>query len=117
MRNPTFSITLSHPRTVRSGEPYDLYATVTNTSQTPANLVSVSLDPRSISGAQLISEPTVAFPTLPPGQSALAKFSLLAQQTGDVTFTSFNTDPGLSGRVQLRTGIGERDIPLAPNAI
>ena len=39
VRNPTFSVTLAHPRTIRSGEHYDLYATVTNTSQTAANLV------------------------------------------------------------------------------
>ena len=57
VRNPTFSVTLAHPRTVRAGEPYELYATVTNTSRTAANLVSVNLDPRSISGAQLLSDP------------------------------------------------------------
>ena len=117
VRNPTFSITLAHPRTVRSGERYDLYATVTNTSLTVANLVSVNLDRRSVSGAQLASDETVEFPTIAPGQSATARFTLVSQQTGEVTFSSFTSDPGLTGRFQLRTGIGERGIPLAPNAI
>src|SRR5437773_343436 len=117
VRNPTFSITLSHPRTIRSGEPYDLYATITNTSQTTANLVSVNLDSRSASGAQLISPETVQFDTLPAGQSATAKFSLVAHDTGDITFSSFTSDPGVTGRFQLRTGIGERGAPLAANAI
>ena len=70
VRNPTFSVTLAHPRTIRSGEPYDLYATVTNTSQTAANLVTVNLDPRAISGAQLLSDPAVTFDTIAPGQAA-----------------------------------------------
>lgn len=117
VRNPTFSITLSHPRTVRSGESYNLYATVTNTSRSVANLVSVNLDSRSISGARLSSDETVLFDTIAAGQSATAKFTLVSQQTGDVTFSSFTSDPGLSGRIQLRTGVGERDIPLSPNAI
>ena len=115
--NPKFSITLSHPRTVRSGEQYDLFATVTNTSQLPANLVSVNLSSLSISGAQLISDETVGFETLEAGEAKTAKFTLIAQQTGDVTFSSLTTDDGLSGQFLLRTGIGERGIPLSPNAI
>lgn len=41
VRNPDFSISLAHPRTIRVGETYELFATVTNTSRTPGNLVSV----------------------------------------------------------------------------
>lgn len=117
VRNPKFSLTLSQPSTVNTGEQYDLYATVTNTSQTPANLVSINLDPRSISGAQLISNPTVTFNTIPPGSSGTAKFTLTAQQTGSVTYTWFTSDDGLSGAFQLRTGVGERGITLSPNSI
>lgn len=118
VRNPEFFITLSHPRTVRSGEPYQLYATVTNTSaNTPANLVSVSLDRRAVSGAQLVSDETVTFPTLMPGDSATATFNLIAQKTGSVDYSSFTSDNGLSGDFHLRTGVDERGVPLAPNAI
>ena len=67
VRNPTFAVTLAHPRTVRSGEPYAIYATVTNTSRTPANLVTINLDPRSIAGAQLLSDASVTFTTIAPG--------------------------------------------------
>ncbi|MCI0438180.1 MAG: hypothetical protein L0177_03510, partial [Chloroflexi bacterium] len=117
VRNPTFDLTLGHPRTVRSGEPYDLFATITNTSLSPANFVSVNLDPRSISGAQLVSEDSVVFETLGPGESGTARFRLVAQQTGDVTASSFTAGEGISGSFQLRTGIGERGVPLAPNVI
>lgn len=117
VRNPTFSVTLAHPRTIRSGEPYDLYATVTNTSQTIANLVSVGLEPRAISGAQLLSDPTVTFETLAPGQAVTAKFRLVAQKTGSVTFSSFTGEASSGGGIQLTTGIDERGVALAPNAI
>ena len=56
VRNPTFSLTLSHPATVTAGEDYDLLVTVTNTSDSIANLVSVNLSPNSISGAVLKSD-------------------------------------------------------------
>jgi hypothetical protein len=115
VRNPTFAVTLAHPRTIRSGEPYDIYATVTNTSRAVANLVSVNLDPLGISGAQLVSDPTVSFDTLAPGQAVTAKFRLIAQQTGEVTASSFTGEA--DGGIRLFTGVGERGVPLAPNAI
>ncbi len=115
VRNPTFSVTLAHPRTIRSGEPYDLFATVTNTSRSAANLVSVNLDPLGISGAQLVSPPSVSFESLAPGQAVTAKFRLIAQQTGEVTASSFTGEA--DGGIRLFTGVGERGVPLAPNAI
>ncbi|MDJ0785391.1 MAG: carboxypeptidase regulatory-like domain-containing protein [Myxococcota bacterium] len=117
VRDPTFSVVLSHPRTVRSGESYDLFATVTNTSSQDANLVSVSLDPRAVSGAQLVSEESVRFDRLAPGESETARFELIAQTTGSVTGFSFTSDPQLRGNVSLRTGVGEREVPLAPDRI
>ena len=114
VRNPTFSVTLAHPRTIRSGERYDLYATVTNTSQSAANLVSVNLDPRGISGAQLISDQSVTFDAIAAGQAATAKFTLIAQKTGEVTFSSFTGEAAAGGGIQLTTGVDERGVPLAP---
>ncbi len=117
VRNPTFSVTVAHPRTIRAGERYDLYATVTNTSQSVANLVSVNLEPRGIVGAQLVSDSTVTFDTIAAGQAATAKFSLIAQKTGSVTFSSFTGEAASGGGILLTTGIDERGVPLAPNAI
>ncbi len=117
VRNPTFSVTLAHPRTIRSGEQYDLYATVTNTSQTAAQLVTVGLEPRAITGAQLLSDAAVTFDTVAPGQAVTARFRLLAQKTGHVTFSSFTGEAGTGGGIQLSTGVDERGVPLAPNAI
>jgi hypothetical protein len=114
VRNPTFSVTLAHPRVVRAGEPYDIYATVTNTSRSPANLVSIGLDPLAISGAVLLSDPTAQFDALLPGQAVTARFRLNPQQTGEVTASSFT---GPDGGIRLVTGVDERGAPLAPNAI
>ena len=115
VRNPTFSVSLAHPRTIRAGEPYDLYATVTNTSQSVANLVTVGLDQFAISGAELLSPPSVTFETVASGDSVVAKFRLRAQRTGEVTFSSFTGDA--AGDIRLTTGVDERGVPLAPNAI
>ena len=117
VRNPTFAVTLAHPRTIRSGETYQLFATVTNTSRTAANLVSVNLDPLSISGARLASDPSVSFASIPPGESATAAFTMIAQRTGEVTFSSVTGDDALGSGIRLFTGVGERGVPLAPNAI
>ena len=51
VRNPDFAVTLGHPATVRSGEEYDLFITVSNTGNTLANMVTVGLGPRALSGA------------------------------------------------------------------
>ena len=43
VRNPTFTLTFTHPEVVSAGEPYTLDVTVTNTSESPANFVSLNL--------------------------------------------------------------------------
>ena len=43
VRNPTFTLTFTHPDVVNAGEPYTLDVTVTNTSNSPANFVSLNL--------------------------------------------------------------------------
>lgn len=116
VRNPTFALTLAHPATVSAGEQYDFSVIVTNTSSTPANLVTLSLLPRSISGAVLQSSDTVQLDTIAAGDSATATFRLLAQQTGTVTSTSFTSD-GIPGKFELTTAVGALGIPMSPNEL
>ncbi len=117
VRNPNFALTLSHPSVVRRGEPYDLFATITNTSQVDANLVSLSLDPLGVSGATLLSDSRVEFQTIPAGESATATFHLQAQRTGQVTATSVASADGVLGRFTLRAGVGELGLPLSPDTL
>ena len=116
VRNPTFALTLSHPATVTAGEEYDLLVTVTNTSETIANLVSVSLLPNSISGAILKSDQSVQVDTIAARDSATVSFHLLSQQTGNVSATSFVSDD-VPGKFELRTAVGALGIPLSPNTL
>jgi hypothetical protein len=113
VRNPTFALTVNHPETVAAGEEYDLYVTLTNVSDRPANFASVSLHPRSISGADLLSEPTVQVDSIPAGDAATATFRLRARKTGAVTATSIAAD-GVPGKFELRTAVGELGIPMSP---
>ncbi|MEI7731986.1 MAG: Ig-like domain-containing protein [Verrucomicrobiota bacterium] len=118
VRNATFSIAFSHPRTVRAGEPYDAYVTLLNTSLAAANMVSVTLAAGSISGGVLESDSTVQLGTILPGQTATARFRIRAQRTGAVSFSNLTTgDDAVTGRFRLRMGIDERGVALSPDTI
>ncbi len=116
--NPKFSLAFSHPRTVRAGEPYDAFVTLLNTSQTVANLVSVSLNNLNVSGSVLQSDERVEFPTLRPGETVTARFRFLAQRTGSISFSNITTsDDSLVGRFRLTTGVDERGVTLSRNTV
>ena len=118
VRNPDFSITLGHPDTVRSGEAYDLFITITNTSKSLANLVSTHLDSHALSGAAFApgEDPDRQIDTILPGSSATVKYRLISQRTGRVTATAFASED-VKGRFILRAGVGELGIPLSPDTL
>jgi hypothetical protein len=124
VRNATFSLTLGQPDTVAAQETFELFATLTNTSDRTVNLASVTLDGRAISGAALIDdqgqpldEQTVVFDSLAAGESALASFRLRAEATGRVTFSQITTEPGVTANFTLRAAVGERGEPVSPSTL
>ncbi|MCC6619868.1 MAG: Ig-like domain-containing protein [Deltaproteobacteria bacterium] len=117
VRNPRFSITFAHPRTIRSNEPYTATVTVLNTGESDANLVSVSLAKASISGASLVSDETVQLGTLEPGQAGLAEFRLIGRKTGFITLGNVSGDDEVSGSFDLTMGVDERGVALSPAAL
>ncbi|MBT6177181.1 MAG: hypothetical protein HOI23_08020, partial [Deltaproteobacteria bacterium] len=112
VRNPTFTLNLSHPDVVRVDEPYRLYASVTNTSNAPANLFTLSLDPLGLMGARLADGETSSrsLETLAAGETREFVFELVALINGEVTATVFLADPGINGAFLLRTGVGDTGI-------
>ncbi|MBL9167133.1 MAG: carboxypeptidase regulatory-like domain-containing protein [Verrucomicrobiales bacterium] len=120
VRNPKFSMAFAHPRTVRAGEPYEASVTLLNTGSTPANLVQVSLNRNSISGARLEDETqqTVQLGTILPGQTATARFRMRSLRTGSVSFSNLTTsDDSIEGRFRLSMGVDERGVALSPDTI
>ncbi len=119
VKNPTFSIVLAHPDVVREGEAYSIFATVTNTSSSPANLFQLRLLSRSLSGARLADGETglKTLDGLAPGQAASFEFHLVARTTGEVTGTVFLADEGINGSFVLTTGVGDTGIPLSPDTL
>lgn len=118
VRNANFSLTFSHPQTVRADEPYEATVTLLNTSDFTANLVSVSLRRNSVSGAVLLSEESVELGNLAPGQSATATFRFRSQRTGSVMFSNLSTsDDNVKGRLSFSMGVDERGVGLNPDAI
>jgi hypothetical protein len=119
VKNPTFSIGLAHPKVVREGEEYAIFATVTNTSTTPANLFQLGLNTRSLSGARPAEgeEGLRKLETLEPGQAESFEFQLVAETTGEVRGTVFLADEGINGNFLLTTGVGDTGIPLSPDTL
>ncbi len=120
VRNPNFSLAFSHPRTVRSGEPYEASATILNTSLVPANRVRVTLPASSLSGAVFEGDqqPTVELGDLLPGQSATARFRLRSQKTGSIKFSNLTTsDDATRGAFVLTMGVDERGVALSPDTL
>ena len=120
VRNPKFSLTFTHPKTVRVGEPYTASITILNTGETPANLVSINLNKNSISGAVLDTnqDETIQLGTILPGQSGTATYRMVALRTGDVTFSDLTTgDDSVSGRFRFKMGVDAQGVPLSPDTI
>ncbi len=120
VRNPRFSMAFTHPRTVRVGEPYDASVTLLNTGITPANLVQVTLNKNSISGARLEDETqqTVELGALQPGESKTATFRMRSLRNGAVSFSNLTTsDDSVVGRFRLSMGVDERGVALSPDTL
>ena len=117
VRNPTFTLTFTHPDIVNAGEPYTLDVTVTNTSESPANFVTLTLDAINVSGARLVGEPSRSFDSIAPSDSVTATFDLIAARTGRITAATLDADENVAGRFQLKTAVGEFGIPLSPDSL
>ncbi len=117
VRNPSFTLTFTHPETVMARERYSLDVTVTNTSPSPANFVSVNLHSKNVTGATVIGEPTRQVDSIPPGESATVSFDLVSRITGKVTAATLDTDDKVQGVFSLKTAVGELGVPLSPDSL
>ncbi len=120
VRNPNFSIVFSHPSVVRAQEPYQASVTLLNTGLSPANLLSVTLNQDSISGALLApgQAETIQLGNLQPGQSATATYNMIAEVTGQITFSDLTTSDNSSvGRFNLSMGVDAEGVPLSPDTL
>jgi hypothetical protein len=117
VQNPNFNLMLVHPDVVRRGQTYTLEAHLTNTSQTLANAVSLTIDKARLAGAQLIGDATQQVDTLLPGETVVMKFQLQAFISGQITSSYLYIDPGNTIGFQLTTGIGPRNVALNPDTL
>ncbi|HEY6308047.1 MAG TPA: carboxypeptidase regulatory-like domain-containing protein [Candidatus Angelobacter sp.] len=119
VRNPFFDMTFAVPAIVRNGEPFKVFVTVKNISQTTANLVTLSLDKGQLSGATLQGDPTQTMPTLAAGASQTLTYSFISQRTGEVvaTYLHFDTTDGTTGQLNFTLGVDPRGVPLSPDTL
>lgn len=119
VRNPFFDMTFAVPGVVRNGEQFTVYVTVKNISQAIANAVSVTIDQGQLSGAVLLSDPTVNIDTIAAGDATTLKFQFKSLRTGQVvaSYLHFDTNDGTTGQLKFTLGVGERGIPLSPDTL
>jgi hypothetical protein len=117
VRNPTFTLTFTHPEAVQAGEQYSLDVTITNTSSSPANFVSLNLHGPNVSGATVVGEPTREIESIPAGDSATVSFDLVARVSGKVTASTLDSDENVSGRFQLKSAVGADGVPMSPDSL
>jgi hypothetical protein len=113
-----FHLTFAHPNKVRRDEKYSLFVTITNMSRVTQNLVTLGLSDTHMTGAHPADpDDTMArtVEVLEPGQSETVEFRLVAELTGEVVATTFQSStPNAQGTIELYTGVGELGIPLSP---
>ena len=118
--NFRFNMTFSAPATVRVGDDFTPFITVTNISDALANLVSVSFNQAQLAGATLLSAPSQTI-DLDPGDSELLRYEFRSNQTGQVTasYLSFDQKSGgqNTGDLRFTLGVGERGAPLSPDTL
>jgi hypothetical protein len=119
VRNPYFNMTFAVPAVVRSGELFNVYATVTNTSQAIANNLTVAIDAASLSGVTLVSPPPPPIPTLNPGDSTTLTYQFQASVTGQVVadYLHFDTQNGTTGTLNFTLGVYANGTPMSPDTI
>jgi hypothetical protein len=117
VRNPKFTLTFTHPEVVSAGEPYTLDVTVTNTSTSPANMVSLNLYPPNVVGATIVGESTRQIESIPPGDSATVSFDLISRTTGKVTAATLDSNENVAGRFELKSTVGELGVPMSPDSL
>ncbi len=119
VRNPYFNMTFTVPGVVRSGELFNVYATVTNISQAAANNLTVAINAASLSGVLLKSGPMPPIPTLNPGDSTTLTFQFQALVTGQVVanYLHFDTQNGTTGQLNFTLGVYGNGTPMSPDTI
>jgi uncharacterized repeat protein (TIGR01451 family) len=119
VRNPFFNLSFTVPAVTRRGEPFKVFATVTNVGQGVANDVRVSLDPSRLSGAVLTGESSLQIDTLRTGDSRTLVFDFRAQRTGQVVASYLHFEPGsgATGDLRFALGVDERGVALSPDTL
>ncbi len=118
VRNPTFTLTFTHPDLINAGEPYTLDVTVTNTSESPANFVSVNLHPANIAGAQLVGGHRRARSSSSRRATRRRSASTSSRSSRARSSRPRSTrDDNVNGRFALKTSVGELGIPLSPDSL
>lgn len=129
VRNPDLAVSFSHPDVVRSGMPYDMSVTVSNTSQVPANGVYLQFDSSAVLGGYftdnngdmmgVVHEAVTGSDgsnSLQPGETGRVTFHVMPTKTGKVVASYLQTENGTVS-LKLEHGVDDRGVALSPDTI
>jgi len=116
VRDPTLSVNISHPSTVRTDEQYPLYLTVSNLGTAPVNLLNLELPASRLSGVSVVGANEQTIDELLPGTSEIVEFQLVSHRTGRVVASSAKSGSAISPRFEFNVGVGN-GIALSPESL
>ena len=118
VRDPTLSVTITHPDVVRAQEAYSLFLTLTNLGNSPVNGIDFQLRAAGLAGVALApgQGDTESLGSLLPGDSGVVEFRLVAQKTGRVVASSAKAGSSVNPRFEFDVGVSS-GIPLSPESI
>ena len=127
VRNPYLDVTFAVPSVVRASEEFDLFVTLTNVGQVPANLVNMAFIEEEIAATlTLLSHDFEVIPTLAPRTSRTFRYRFLSHATGQVvaSYLKFAIigsvpagQPVPNGTIRFTLGVGERGVALSPDTL
>jgi len=116
VRDPTLSVTISHPDVVRAQEEYPLFLTITNLGKAPVNALDVGFKVAGLAGTQIIGDTTKEVGNLMPGDTQVVEFAMKALVTGRVVSSSARAGSGTRPGFELSVGVGS-GVPLSPESL
>ncbi len=120
VRDPSLSVSISHPDTVRNDELYKLYMTVTNLGTNPVNGLTLQLPISQLSGVSVeddgdgsTQDNLRTIDQLLHNESATVEFDLRSRRTGRVVASSVKTGSSIDPSFEFQVGVAN-GVPLSP---
>jgi hypothetical protein len=116
VRDPTLSVVISHPRTVKVNQEYPLYMTVTNLGKAPVNELDLGFKAAGLAGVEVIGDTEKTVGNLLPGDSRVVEFEMRSLIGGVLASSSARAGGATRPGFEIQHG-NAGGIPLSPESL